>query len=168
MARTSVVDSATAQFFINLVDNDFLNHGQRDFGYAVFGRVVGGMDVVDAIAKVRTGRNGAYQDVPVEPVVIESIKRAPDAGRPPASRRAASARGLGGAGRAVAEADPAGVGLAARGARRDQHAGLEAVLEEALEPALVEAPRDVDEQEHRALGRRERRALRAASSPAAR
>ena len=77
MARTSVVDSATAQFFINLVDNDMLNHGQRDFGYAVFGRVVGGMDVVDAIAKVRTGRSGAYQDVPVDAVVIESIKRAP-------------------------------------------------------------------------------------------
>jgi peptidyl-prolyl cis-trans isomerase A (cyclophilin A) len=77
MARTSVVDSATAQFFVNLVDNDMLNHGQRDFGYAVFGRVVGGMEVVDAIAKVRTGRSGAYQDVPVDPVVIESIKRAP-------------------------------------------------------------------------------------------
>ena len=77
MARTSVVDSATAQFFINLVDNDGLNHGQRDFGYAVFGRVVDGMDVVDAISKVRTGRSGAYQDVPVDPVVIESIKRAP-------------------------------------------------------------------------------------------
>jgi peptidyl-prolyl cis-trans isomerase A (cyclophilin A) len=77
MARTSVVDSATAQFFVNLVDNDMLNHGQRDFGYAVFGRVVGGMDVVDAIAKVKTGRSGAYQDVPVDPVVIESIKRAP-------------------------------------------------------------------------------------------
>jgi cyclophilin family peptidyl-prolyl cis-trans isomerase len=77
MARTSVVDSATAQFFINLVDNDMLNHGQRDFGYAVFGRVVGGMEVVDAIAKVRTGRSGAYEDVPVDAVVIESIKRAP-------------------------------------------------------------------------------------------
>jgi peptidyl-prolyl cis-trans isomerase A (cyclophilin A) len=77
MARTSVVDSATAQFFINLVDNDALNHGQRDFGYAVFGRVVGGMEVVDAIAKVRTGRSGANQDVPVDAVVIESIKRAP-------------------------------------------------------------------------------------------
>jgi peptidyl-prolyl cis-trans isomerase A (cyclophilin A) len=77
MARTSVVDSATAQFFINLVDNDALNHGQRDFGYAVFGRVVGGVDVVDAIAKAPTGRSGGYQDVPVEQVVIESIKRAP-------------------------------------------------------------------------------------------
>jgi peptidyl-prolyl cis-trans isomerase A (cyclophilin A) len=77
MARTSVVDSATAQFFINLADNDFLNHGSRDFGYAVFGRVVEGMDVVDAIAKVATGRKGGHEAVPNEPVVIESIKRAP-------------------------------------------------------------------------------------------
>jgi peptidyl-prolyl cis-trans isomerase A (cyclophilin A) len=77
MARTSVVDSATAQFFINLVDNAMVNHGARDFGYAVFGRVVGGMDVVDAIAKVRTGQKGPYGDVPVETVTIESIKRAP-------------------------------------------------------------------------------------------
>ena len=77
MARTNVVDSATAQFFINLADNDFLNHGSRDFGYAVFGRVVEGMDVVDAIAKVQTGRKGGHEAVPSEPVVIESIKRAP-------------------------------------------------------------------------------------------
>jgi peptidyl-prolyl cis-trans isomerase A (cyclophilin A) len=77
MARTSVVDSATAQFFINLADNDFLNHGSRDFGYAVFGRVVEGMDVVDAIAKVTTGRKGGHEAVPSEPVVIQSIKRAP-------------------------------------------------------------------------------------------
>jgi peptidyl-prolyl cis-trans isomerase A (cyclophilin A) len=77
MARTNVVDSATAQFFVNLANNDFLNHGSRDFGYAVFGRVVGGMDVVDQIAKVKTGHKGAHEAVPVEPVVIESIKRAP-------------------------------------------------------------------------------------------
>ena len=51
MARTGVVDSATSQFFINLTDNDFLNHGARDFGYAVFGKVVRGMGVVDQIAK---------------------------------------------------------------------------------------------------------------------
>jgi len=76
MARTNVVDSATAQFFINLVDNQMLNHGSRDFGYAVFGHVTQGMDVVDAIAKVHTGQKGAFGDVPVEPVVIESIKRA--------------------------------------------------------------------------------------------
>jgi len=77
MARTNVVDSATAQFFINLADNDFLNHGSRDFGYAVFGRVVEGMDVVDAIAKVTTGRKGGHEAVPSEPVVIQSVKRAP-------------------------------------------------------------------------------------------
>ena len=75
MARTNVVDSATAQFFINLSDNDFLNHGTRDFGYAVFGRVVNGMDVVDAIAKVPTGRKGGHEAVPNDPVVIQSIKR---------------------------------------------------------------------------------------------
>ena len=77
MARTSVVDSATAQFFINLVDNDASEPRParlRLRGVRPRGR---GMDVVDAIAKVRTGRNGAYQDVPVDPVIIESIKRAP-------------------------------------------------------------------------------------------
>jgi peptidyl-prolyl cis-trans isomerase A (cyclophilin A) len=77
MARTQVQDSATSQFFINLQSNDFLNHGSRDFGYAVFGRVVEGMDVVDAIAKVTTGRKGGHEAVPSEPVVIQSIKRAP-------------------------------------------------------------------------------------------
>ena len=75
MARTNVVDSATAQFFINLKDNDFLNHGGRDFGYAVFGRVVSGMDVVDKIAGVPTGSRGPHQNVPSTPVVIESAKR---------------------------------------------------------------------------------------------
>ncbi len=79
MARTSVVDSATSQFFINLVDNDFLNHTaetQQGFGYAVFGAVVEGMDVVDAIAAVETapGRGG-HQNVPVEPVTIVSVSR---------------------------------------------------------------------------------------------
>lgn len=73
MARTQVVDSATSQFFINLRDNDFLNNGSRDFGYAVFGKVTDGMDVVDAIAGVDTGNQGMHQDVPVEPVVIESV-----------------------------------------------------------------------------------------------
>jgi len=76
MARTAVVDSATAQFFINLKDNDFLNHGGRDFGYAVFGRVVEGMDVVDAIGKVPTGHKNGMGDVPVEPVTFKSVKRA--------------------------------------------------------------------------------------------
>ena len=73
MARTGVVDSATSQFFINLRDNDFLNHGGRDFGYAVFGRVSSGMDVVDAIAAVQTGNSGGHQDVPVEPVEIVEV-----------------------------------------------------------------------------------------------
>jgi len=80
MARTQVVDSATSQFFINLKDNGFLNHTAKNpqgYGYAVFGRVTAGMDVVDKIAKVQTGRHPAgHGDVPVEPVVITSIKRA--------------------------------------------------------------------------------------------
>jgi len=73
MARTSVVDSATAQFFINVVDNDFLNHrapNPREYGYAVFGRVTAGMDVVDAIRNVPTGQSGPFRDVPREAVVI--------------------------------------------------------------------------------------------------
>jgi cyclophilin family peptidyl-prolyl cis-trans isomerase len=73
MARTGVVDSATSQFFINLRDNDFLNHGTRDFGYAVFGRVADGMDIVDAIAAVETGNRGGHQDVPVEAVTILEV-----------------------------------------------------------------------------------------------
>jgi len=70
MARTSDINSATSQFFINLVDNSFLDHGARDFGYAVFGEVVEGMNVVDEIAKVRTGNRGMHQDVPVETIKI--------------------------------------------------------------------------------------------------
>ena len=73
MARTGVVDSATSQFFINLNDNDFLNNGSRDFGYAVFGRVADGMDVVDAIAAVPTGNHGGHQDVPDEAVTIVEV-----------------------------------------------------------------------------------------------
>lgn len=73
MARTMVVDSATSQFFINLRDNDFLDHGSRDFGYAVFGKVSDGMDVVDAIAAVPTGNRGGHQDVPVDPVEIIEV-----------------------------------------------------------------------------------------------
>ncbi len=74
MARTSDPHSATAQFFINTTDNDFLNFKSetpQGWGYAVFGRVVEGMDVVDAIEKVRTGRKGFHDDVPLEAVVIE-------------------------------------------------------------------------------------------------
>ncbi len=73
MARTQVVDSATCQFFINLVDNDFLNHqgtSPNAYGYAVFGQVTDGMDVVDEIAKVKTGNQGMHQDVPKDPVII--------------------------------------------------------------------------------------------------
>jgi cyclophilin family peptidyl-prolyl cis-trans isomerase len=73
MARTQAVDSATSQFFINLSNNDFLNHGGRDFGYAVFGKVASGMDVVDAIAAVKTSNSGMHQDVPVEPVKIIEV-----------------------------------------------------------------------------------------------
>ena len=73
MARTAEIDSATAQFFINLSDNVFLNHGDRDFGYAVFGKVVEGMDVVDAIGAVPTGNTGGHQDVPVDAVTILEV-----------------------------------------------------------------------------------------------
>ena len=73
MARTAVVDSATSQFFINLRDNDFLNNGTRDFGYAVFGKVTGGMDVVDTIAAVETGNQAGHSDVPVETVTIIKV-----------------------------------------------------------------------------------------------
>ena len=76
MARTNDINSATSQFFINVVDNDFLDHkGASNYGYAVFGRIDSGMDVVDAIAAVKTGNRGGHQDVPVESIVIESVKR---------------------------------------------------------------------------------------------
>jgi len=74
MARTADVGSATSQFFINLNKNEFLDHGVRDFGYAVFGKVVEGMDVVNKIAAVPTGTKGQYRDVPVEPIEIKSAK----------------------------------------------------------------------------------------------
>lgn len=74
MARTSEVNSATSQFFINLEDNDFLNHGSRDFGYAVFGKVIDGMDVVEKIGSVNTVTKGYMQNVPEKPVIIKSIK----------------------------------------------------------------------------------------------
>ena len=75
MARTSDINSATTQFFINLKDNEFLDHGTRDFGYAVFARVVEGMDVVDKIAGVKTGNKGPHSDVPMEPVVTNTARR---------------------------------------------------------------------------------------------
>lgn len=76
MARTQVVDSASSQFFINLVDNDFLNHQSKTpsgYGYAVFAKVTEGMEIVDTIAKVSTGNSGGHQDVPKEAVIIESV-----------------------------------------------------------------------------------------------
>ncbi len=75
MARTSDINSATSQFFINLKDNEFLDHGSRDFGYAVFAKVVEGMDVVDKIAGVKTGDRGHHSDVPMEPVVTNTARR---------------------------------------------------------------------------------------------
>jgi len=75
MARTSSINSATSQFFINQADNAFLDHGARDFGYAVFGKVVRGMDVVDQIARVPTGRSGMMSDVPRQPVLLISATR---------------------------------------------------------------------------------------------
>ena len=74
MARTNDPNSATGQFFINLVDNAYLDYTARNPGYAVFGEVVEGMDIVDAIAKVKTGLKDGFQDVPVEAVVIKSAK----------------------------------------------------------------------------------------------
>jgi cyclophilin family peptidyl-prolyl cis-trans isomerase len=78
MARTNDPHSATSQFFINVTDNDFLNHRSKangqTWGYAVFGRVIEGMDVVDAIRAVDTGRRGMHQDVPVDDVIIERVE----------------------------------------------------------------------------------------------
>jgi cyclophilin family peptidyl-prolyl cis-trans isomerase len=75
MARTNDINSATAQFFINLKDNDFLDHKPGSYGYAVFGRVTSGMATVDAIAKVKTGRRGHHDDVPADAVVINKVTR---------------------------------------------------------------------------------------------
>ena len=76
MARTNVVDSATSQFFINVGENSFLNHtapAPQGFGYAVFGKVTDGMDVVDTIRQVKTGNKGMHQDVPVETITIQKV-----------------------------------------------------------------------------------------------
>jgi len=78
MARTTFPDSATAQFFINLSDNDFLDHRaktQAGWGYAVFGKIIKGMDVADKIAKVQTMRRGPHEAVPITPVVIKTVER---------------------------------------------------------------------------------------------
>lgn len=77
MARSMMVDSASSQFFINVVNNDYLNHrdnSPQGFGYAVFGKVIEGMDVVDKIAAVKTGMQKGFQDVPETAVVIKSMK----------------------------------------------------------------------------------------------
>jgi peptidyl-prolyl cis-trans isomerase B (cyclophilin B) len=77
MARTAVIDSATSQFFINVVDNGFLDYRGKTpelFGYAVFGQVIEGMETVDAIREVKTGSKAGHADVPVEPVTINSVK----------------------------------------------------------------------------------------------
>lgn len=75
MARTNDPDSATSQFFINHKDNDFLNHSGSSAGYAVFGKVVRGLDVLDKIAQVPTGNRGMHQNVPREPVLIQAASR---------------------------------------------------------------------------------------------
>ena len=76
MARTNDLHSATSQFFVNLVDNAFLDHKSGSYGYAVFGRVTAGMDVIDKIARVKTGRRHGHDDVPAEAVVVKSARRA--------------------------------------------------------------------------------------------
>ena len=78
MARTNDVNSATSQFFVNLKDNEFLDHKPGSYGYAVFGRVVDGLDVVDKIAAVKTGNRKGHQDVPVEDVVVTKASRIDD------------------------------------------------------------------------------------------
>jgi peptidyl-prolyl cis-trans isomerase A (cyclophilin A) len=77
MARTNDINSATSQFFVNLKDNDFLDHSRANFGYAVFARVTDGMDVVDKIAAVETGRKRGFDDVPTEAVIMKSVRRLP-------------------------------------------------------------------------------------------
>jgi cyclophilin family peptidyl-prolyl cis-trans isomerase len=76
MARTNDIHSATSQFFVNLKDNDFLDHTRANFGYAVFGKVTEGMDVIDKIAAVKTGRRRGFEDVPLDPVIMTSVRRA--------------------------------------------------------------------------------------------
>jgi peptidyl-prolyl cis-trans isomerase A (cyclophilin A) len=79
MARTNDINSATAQFFINLKDNEFLDNAPGNHGYAVFGKVVAGIDTIDRIAKEKTSRRKGHDDVPVTDVVITSAKRVPAA-----------------------------------------------------------------------------------------
>jgi peptidyl-prolyl cis-trans isomerase A (cyclophilin A) len=74
MARTNDINSATSQFFVNLKDNDFLDNSRGNFGYAVFAKVTEGMDVIDKIAAVATGRKKGFDDVPVEAVTMTSVR----------------------------------------------------------------------------------------------
>ena len=76
MARTNDINSATSQFFVNLKDNDFLDHSRGNFGYAVFAKVTKGMDVIDKIAAVETGRKKGFDDVPVEPIIMTKVRKA--------------------------------------------------------------------------------------------
>jgi len=78
MARTNDIDSATSQFFVSVVDNDFLDHKPGNYGYAVFGRIASGMEVIDAIAAVKTGSKSGHQDVPLETITIEAVSRIAD------------------------------------------------------------------------------------------
>jgi len=78
MARTNDINSATSQFFVNLKNNDFLDHQRGNFGYAVFARVTQGMDVIDKIAAVETGRRRGFDDVPLEAVIMRSARRVAD------------------------------------------------------------------------------------------
>ena len=82
MARTGEIHSATSQFFISVKNNDFLDHGTRDFGYAVFARVIAGMEVIDKIAAVPTGNSSYMKNMPKTPVVIQSARREPEPGKP--------------------------------------------------------------------------------------
>jgi peptidylprolyl isomerase/peptidyl-prolyl cis-trans isomerase B (cyclophilin B) len=85
MARTGEPHSASSQFFINVADNAFLNHRGKSFegwGYAVFGQVVDGMDVVDAIVAVPRGNRGPHGDVPIEPIVMKRVTLLPEAAKP--------------------------------------------------------------------------------------
>jgi peptidyl-prolyl cis-trans isomerase A (cyclophilin A) len=75
MARTNDINSATSQFFVNLKDNDALDHKRGNFGYAVFGKVAQGMEVIDQIASVETGRRKGHEDVPLEAVIMTSVRR---------------------------------------------------------------------------------------------
>jgi peptidyl-prolyl cis-trans isomerase A (cyclophilin A) len=75
MARTNDINSATSQFFVNLMDNDALDHKRGNFGYAVFGKVTEGMEVIDQIASVETGRRKGHEDVPLEAVIMTSVRR---------------------------------------------------------------------------------------------